>query len=61
MSRRGNCYDNIVAENFFQLLKRERIRSKANVDREETRQGVYDHIGLYPLNVAMVTTRAKLR
>ena len=26
MSRRGNCYDNAVAESFFQLLKRERIR-----------------------------------
>lgn len=26
MSRLGNCYDNAVAESFFQLLKRERIR-----------------------------------
>lgn len=26
MSRRGNCHDNAVAESFFQLLKRERIR-----------------------------------
>ena len=26
MSRRGNCHDNAVAETFFQLLKRERIR-----------------------------------
>ena len=26
MSRRGNCHDNAVAERFFQLLKRERIR-----------------------------------
>ena len=26
MSRRGNCYDNAVAESFFQLLKRERIK-----------------------------------
>ncbi len=28
MSRRGNCHDNAVAESFFQLLKRERIRCK---------------------------------
>jgi putative transposase len=28
MSRRGNCHDNAVAESFFQLLKRERIRRK---------------------------------
>ncbi len=26
MSRRGNCHDNAVAESFFNLLKRERIR-----------------------------------
>lgn len=26
MSRRGNCHDNAVAESFFQLLKRERIK-----------------------------------
>ncbi|MBK6469060.1 MAG: transposase family protein [Rhodobacter sp.] len=26
MSRRGNCWDNAVAESFFNLLKRERIR-----------------------------------
>jgi transposase InsO family protein len=26
MSRRGNCYDNAVAESFFHLLKTERIR-----------------------------------
>ena len=28
MSRRGHCHDNVVAEGFFQLLKRERIRRK---------------------------------
>ncbi|MDX9372533.1 integrase core domain-containing protein, partial [Salmonella enterica] len=28
MSRRGNCHDNAVAESFFQLLKRERIKKK---------------------------------
>lgn len=26
MSRRGNCHDNAVAESFFQLLIRERIK-----------------------------------
>ncbi len=26
MGRRGNCHDNAVAESFFQLLKRERIK-----------------------------------
>lgn len=28
MSRRGNCNDNAVAESFFNLLKRERIRRR---------------------------------
>jgi len=28
MSRRGNCHDNAVAESFFQLLKRERIKHR---------------------------------
>ena len=28
MSRRGNCHDNAVAESFFSLLKRERIRRR---------------------------------
>jgi putative transposase len=28
MSRRGNCHDNAVAESFFNLFKRERIRRR---------------------------------
>ena len=44
MSRRGNCYDNAVAESFFQLLKRERIRRKTYADREEARRDVFDYI-----------------
>ena len=31
MSRRGNCYDNAVAESFFQLRKRERIKRKSTL------------------------------
>lgn len=34
MSRRGNCHDNAVAESFFQLLKRERVRRKIYLTRE---------------------------
>lgn len=33
MSRRGNCHDNAVAESFFQLLKRERVRRKIYLTR----------------------------
>ena len=47
MSRRGNCYDNAVAESFFQLLKRERIRRKIYVDREAARRDIFDYIELF--------------
>jgi putative transposase len=35
MRRRGNCHDNAVAESFFNLLKRERIRRRTYRTREE--------------------------
>jgi putative transposase len=47
MSRRGNCHDNAVAESFFQLLKRERIRRKTYPDREAARQDVFDYIEMF--------------
>ena len=47
MSRRGNCYDNAVAESFFQLLKRERIRRKTYATRELARQDVFDYIEFF--------------
>lgn len=47
MSRRGNCYDNAVAESFFQLLKRERIRRKIYRDREEARRDVFNYIEMF--------------
>lgn len=47
MSRRGNCHDNAVAESFFQLLKRERIRRRIYKDREEARRDVFDYIELF--------------
>jgi putative transposase len=34
MSRRGNCWDNAVAESFFSSLKRERIKKKIYRNRE---------------------------
>ena len=35
MSRRGNGYDNAVAESFFSSLKKEHIKRKSYVSREE--------------------------
>jgi len=47
MSRRGNCHDNAVAESFFQLLKRERIRRKTYATRAEARSDVFDYIEMF--------------
>ena len=47
MSRRGNCHDNAVAESFFNLLKRERIRRPTYRTREEARQDVFDYIEMF--------------
>ena len=40
MNRRGNCHNNAVAENFFQLRKRERIKKKIYGTRKEARSDV---------------------
>jgi putative transposase len=47
MSRRGNCHDNAVAESFFNLLKRERIRRRTYKSRPEARQDVLDYIEMF--------------
>jgi putative transposase len=47
MSRRGNCHDNAVAESFFNLLKRERIRRKTYKTRAQARQDVFDYIEMF--------------
>ena len=43
MSRRGNCHDNAVAESFFNLLKRERIRRRTYRTRESQARRVRLH------------------
>jgi len=47
MSRRGNCHDNAVAESFFQLLKRERIKKKIYGTREEALSDIFDYIEMF--------------
>lgn len=47
MSRRGNCHDNAVAESFFNLLKRERIRRRTYKTREDARRDVFDYIEMF--------------
>lgn len=47
MSRRGNCHDNAVAESFFNLLKRERVRRRTYKTREDARRDVFDYIEMF--------------
>lgn len=59
MSRRRNCHDRAlgtigsspmaraVAESFFHLLKRERIRQKTYQTREAARQDVFEYIEMF--------------
>ena len=47
MSRRGNCHDNAVAESFFQLLKRERIKKKIYPTRLAARSDIFEYIEMF--------------
>ena len=47
MSRRGNCYDNAVAESFFNLLKKERIKRKVYATRKDARDDIFDYIEFF--------------
>ena len=47
MSRRGNCWDNAVAESFFSSLKKERIRKRIYQTRELAKADVFDYIEMF--------------
>ena len=47
MSRRGNCHDNAVAESFFQLLKRERIKKRVYSTRQDARADIFNYIEMF--------------
>jgi len=47
MIRRGNCYDNAVAESFFSSLKKERIKHNIYPTREETKSEIFDYIEVF--------------
>jgi transposase InsO family protein len=47
MSRRGNCWDNAVAESFFATLKRELIYRRTWKDVEDVRQAVFKYIEVF--------------
>lgn len=47
MSRRGNCWDNAVAESFFSSLKKERIKKRVYKTRDLARADVFDYIEIF--------------
>lgn len=47
MSRKGNCWDNAVAESFFKSLKTEVIYGFALKSPKETRSTVFEYIEMY--------------
>jgi len=44
MSRKGNCWDNAVAESFFHTLKVELVHGHRFAERETLRQAVFEYI-----------------
>ena len=47
MSRRGNCWDNAVAESFFGNLKKEKVKRKKYATRTEARQALFHYIEMF--------------
>lgn len=44
MSRKGNCWDNAVAENFFGIIKKEYINQVKFATRHQAKLGIFDYI-----------------
>lgn len=47
MSRKGNCWDNAVAESFFATLKKELVRNHVFTTREAARREVFEYIEVF--------------
>lgn len=47
MSRKGNCWDNAVAESFFHTLKVELIQGRAYDTRQEAKTAIFEYIEVF--------------
>lgn len=47
MSRKGNCWDNAVAESFFHTIKTELIYTERYTTREIAKQSIFQYIEVY--------------
>lgn len=53
MSRKGNCWDNSVAESFFGRLKDERVDWSNYQTRREAKQDILDYITMFYNNTRL--------
>ncbi len=47
MSRKGNCWDNAVAESFFSIIKSEMIHHQHFKDQNDVLPAVFEYIEVY--------------
>ena len=47
MSRKGNCWDNAVAESFFHTLKTELVHQRRYQTRGEAKQAIFEYIEVF--------------
>jgi transposase InsO family protein len=47
MSRKGNCWDNAVAESFFKTLKTEQIYGNKLISKEQMERDIFEFIEIW--------------
>ncbi len=58
--RRSNCHGNAVAESFFQLLTRERIKRWIHAARGIAKPDVFDYIAMFYNSIRRDSTSDRL-
>ena len=56
MSRKGNCWDNAVAESFFGIIKAELIYQHKFRTREEAKDAIFEYIEVFYNRIRMHST-----
>jgi len=56
MSRKGDCWDNAVAESFFSTIKTELIYQNKYKNRKQARQDIFQYIAVYYNRIRMHST-----
>jgi len=56
MSKKGDCWDNAVAESFFGSLKTERVHHRRYRTREEARRDIFEYIEVFYNRIRLHST-----